>query len=243
MVALIIIGIIVAILVLILLIPVGVDVGYENESFHLSAKINGFLLQLIPKPPRDEKKKPREKKPKKEKKKKEPKPEDAEKPKKKLDLDFSLDELMELAEKALKGFGKFGRKLKVSRFVLHFTAAGRDPYNTAMLFAYVNAALSSLGPLCVQRFTVKDCDVWTDVDFISEHMKMDIGIATTIRIGQVLGVGLGIGFGALKILIKNKIRLRKEKRELKKAGLLDEGNQKTKEINNIQEEERMAANG
>ncbi len=246
MVALIIIGIILAILVLILLLPVGVDVGYENEQFHLSAKVNGFLLQLIPRPPRSEEKKPKEKKPKKEKKKKEPKPEEEKKPKKKLELDFNMDEILELVKKALRSFGKFGRKLKVSRFVLHFTAAGRDPYNTAMTFAYVNAALSSLAPICAQRFTVKDCDVWTDVDFVSEKMRLDLGLAVTIRIGQILGVGLGLGFGALWILLKNKIRLKKERRELKKAGLLEEDGQTTekgKETNNIQAEERMEANG
>ena len=246
MVALIIIGIILAILVLILLLPVGVDVGYENKQFHLSAKVNGFLLQLIPRPPRSEEKKPKEKKPKKEKKKKEPKPEEEQKPQKKLKLDFSMDEILELVKKVLKGFGKFGRKLKVSRFVLHFTAAGRDPYNTAMTFAYVNAALSSLAPICARRFTVKDCDVWTDVDFVSEEMRLDLGIAVTIRIGQVLGVGLGIGFGALWILLKNKIRLKKERRELKKAGLLEEDcltTKENKETNNIQAEERMEANG
>jgi len=246
LVALIIIGIILAILVLILLLPVGVDAGYENEQFHLSAKVNGFLLQLIPRPPRSEEKKPKEKKPKKEKKKKEPKLEEEKKPQKKLELDFNMDEILELVKKALRSFGKFGRKLKVSRFVFHFTAAGRDPYNTAMTFAYVNAALSSLASICAQRFTVKDCDVWTDVDFVSEKMRLDLGLAVTIRIGQILGVGLGLGFGALWILLKNKIRLKKERRELKKAGLLEEDGQTTekdKETNNIQAEERMEANG
>ena len=204
------------------------------------------MLQLIPRPPRSEEKKPKEKKPKKEKKKKEPRPEEEKKPKKKLELDFNMDEILELVKKALRSFGKFGRKLKVSRFVLHFTAAGRDPYNTAMTFAYVNAALSSLAPICAQRFTVKDCDVWTDVDFVSEKIRLDLGIAVTIRIGQILGVGLGLGFGALWILLKNKIRLKKERRELKKAGLLEEDGQTTekgKETNNIQAEERMEANG
>ncbi len=70
MVALIILGIIVAIIVLIMLVPVGADVGYENEQLHLSAKVCGMLLQLFPKPPRDETKPPKEKKPKKPKKQK-----------------------------------------------------------------------------------------------------------------------------------------------------------------------------
>ena len=249
LVALIIIGVLVAIITAIMLIPVGVDVGYEKEQFHLSAKLDGFLLQLIPKPPRDEskKKEPKKKKPKKEKKKKDSKPEE-EKPKKKRELNFSKEEILDLVKAVLKGLGKFGRKLKVSRFVLHFIAAGDDPYDTAMTYGYVNGALSSLAPLCAERFTVKDCDVWTDVDFTAEKMYLDLGVAITIRIGQIVGVGLTIGFGALKILIKNKIRLKKEKRQLKKAGLAESGAPADEEKENIQkeniqEEERMTSNG
>ncbi len=245
MIALVIIGIILAILIVILLIPVGVDLGYEDGQFHLSAKINGFLLQLIPKPSRKEKDKPKEKKPKKEKKKKEPKPGEEEKKKKKRKLEFSMDEILELVKSVLRGLGRFRRKLTVNRFLLHYLAGGKDPYNTAMQYAYVNAALSSLAPICAQRFTVKHSDVWTDVDFMADRMQVDFGLALTIRIGQILGVGLSVGFGAGKILIKNKIRLWKERRALKKAGLLDENGEPLKETEdqNIQEEERMAANG
>ena len=246
MVALIIIGIIAAIIAVIMLIPVGVDVGYENRQFHLSAKVNGFLLQLIPKPPKSEKQKAEAKKPKKEKKKKEPKPKKEKKPKKKLAFDFTFDEITDLLKAVLKGFGKFGRKLKVSRFLLHYVAAGKDPYDTAMTFAHVNAVLSSLAPICAQRFTVKDCDVWTDVDFTLDSMQLDAAIAVTIRIGQIVGVGFTIAFGALRILIRNKIRLKREKRQLKKAGIPADGETKEKtetEIKSIQEEERMEANG
>ena len=111
---------------------------------------------------------------------------------------------------ALGGFGKFGRKFRVDRFVLRFVAAGFDPYNTAMTYGYVNAALSSLAPLCRRRFDVKDCDVYTAVDFTADTMYLDFGLAMSIRIGQVLGVVLGIGFKALGVLLKNKRRLKRE---------------------------------
>ena len=246
MVALIILGVIVLIITVIMLIPVGVDLGYEQEKLHLSAKADGLLIQLFPKPPKKADDKPeKEKKPKKEKKKKEPKPDEEAKPKKKLKFDFNLDEIMELIRAVFRGLGKFGRKLKVSRFVLHFTAAGKDPYNTAMLYGYVNAALSSLAPLCKRRFDVSDCDVWTDVDFTADFPKLELGLAITIRIGQIVGVGLSIGFAALGILIRNWFRLKKEARENKKNGLSSDGDAALteKETENIQEEERMAANG
>ena len=213
MVGLVILGVLVGLIVLILLIPVGADIGYENGELHVSAKVMGILLQLFPKPPADPNKPPKkkkEKKPKKEKKKKEPPKEEEQQPKKKRKLNFTADELLELVKVALRGFGKFGRKFKVDRFVLRYTAAGQDPYNVAVAFGWVNAALSGLAPLCRQRFTVKDCEVRTDVDFTAEWMHLDLGIAMTIRIGQILGTVLGIGFGALRILLRSKRRVKRE---------------------------------
>ena len=251
MVGLIILGVIVAIIIAIMLVPVGADVAYEGGELRLSAKVCGMLLQLIPKPPADETKPKKEKKPKKPKKQKKQPEEQAqtgeEKPKKKLNLDFSMDEVMGLVKSVLRGLGRFGRKLSVDRFLLHYTAAGKDPYNTAMTFGYVNGALTTLAPICRRTFDTKDVDVWTDVDFTTEKMKVDFGVALTIRIGQILGVLFTILFGALGILIKHKFRKFKEKRANKKAGIPENGEaaaDNREEISkNIQPEERTDSNG
>ena len=254
MVGLIILGVIIAIIVAIMLVPVGADVAYEGGELRLSAKVCGVLLQLIPKPPADETKPKKEKKPKKPKKPKKQKkqPEEQaqtgeEKPKKKLDLDFSMDEIMGLVKSVLRGLGRFGRKLSVDRFLLHYTAAGKDPYNTAMTFGYVNGALTTLAPICRRSFDAKDVDVWTDVDFTTEKTKVDFGVALTIRIGQIFGVVFTILFGALGIIIKHKFRKFKEKRANKKAGIPDnEGTaaeNKEEITKTIQAEERTDSNG
>lgn len=251
MVGLIILGVIIAIIVAIMLVPVGADVAYEGGELRLSAKVCGMLLQLIPKPPADETKPKKEKKPKKPKKQKKQPEEQAqtgeEKPKKKLNLDFSMDEIMGLVKSVLRGLGRFGRKLSVDRFLLHYTAAGKDPYNTAMTFGYVNGALTTLAPICRRSFDAKDVDVWTDVDFTTEKTKVDFGVALTIRIGQIFGVVFTILFGALGILIKHKFRKFKEKRANKKAGIPDnEGTaaeNKEEITKTIQAEERTDSNG
>lgn len=251
MVGLIILGVIVAIIVVLMLVPVGADVAYEGGELRLSAKVCGMLLQLIPKPPADETKPKKEKKPKKPKKKKKQPEEQAqtgeEKPKKKLDLDFSMDEILGLVKSVLRGLGRFGRKLSVDRFLLHYTAAGKDPYNTAMTFGYVNGALTTLAPICRRTFDTKDVDVWTDVDFTTEKTKVDFGVALTIRIGQIFGVVFTILFGVLGIFIKHKFRKFKEKRANKKAGIPDnEGTaaeNMEENIKNIQAEERTDSNG
>lgn len=251
MVGLIILGVIIAIIVAIMLVPVGADVAYEGGELRLSAKVCGMLLQLIPKPPADETKPKKEKKPKKPKKQKKQPEEQAqtgeEKPKKKLNLDFSMDEVMGLVKSVLRGLGRFGRKLSVDRFLLHYTAAGKDPCNTAMTFGYVNGALTTLAPICRRSFDAKDVDVWTDVDFTTEKTKVDFGVALTIRIGQIFGVVFTILFGALGIIIKHKFRKFKEKRANKKAGIPDnEGTaaeNKEEITKTIQAEERTDSNG
>ena len=251
MVGLIILGVIIAIIVAIMLVPVGADVAYEGGELRLSAKVCGMLLQLIPKPPAVETKPKKEKKPKKPKKQKKQPEEQAqtgeEKPKKKLNLDFSMDEVMGLVKSVLRGLGRFGRKLSVDRFLLHYTAAGKDPYNTAMTFGYVNGALTTLAPICRRSFDAKDVDVWTDVDFTTEKTKVDFGVALTIRIGQIFGVVFTILFGALGIIIKHKFRKFKEKRANKKAGIPDnEGTaaeNKEEITKTIQAVERTDSNG
>ena len=248
----IVIGVLILIIAGIMLIPIGADVNYEGGELRVSAKVCGILLQLIPKKPGAEDKPKKEKKPKRIKKKKnppEPEGEGETKPKKKLKLSFNKDEILTLVRRVLKSFGRFGRAFKVDRFLLRYTAAGDDPYNVATSFAYVNAALASLAPLCAKRFRVKNCEVRTDVDFLAEKMSLDFGLAVTIRIGKIFGLVFSLAFAALGILIKNKVRLLVEKRRDKKNGTADPEKvidiEVVKEIEqeNIQAEERMDSNG
>lgn len=215
MVALIILGILAAIIILILLLPIGADIGYENGLLHVSAKAGPLLLQLFPRH-REKERKQKPPKPPKEKK-EEKSAEEKPKEKKERKLNFNFDEIMELVQIALRSLGRFGKKFKVDRFVFHFLAAGRDPYNTVMAYNTVNAALSSLGPLCAERFHVKNSDVWTDIDFTTEDFHIDFALAMTVRIGQIFGLVFAIGFGALKILLRNKKRLKREAADAAKA--------------------------
>ena len=88
--------------------------------------------------------------------------------------------------------------------MLHLVVAGKDPYNTARIFAYLNAVLSSLAPVCAQRFHCKDPDVWTDIDFNSGKWLTDVEIAVVLRIGALFAMLFTILFGVLGVLIRNK---------------------------------------
>ncbi len=242
MVGRIILGIIVGIIVLILVVPIGADINYEGGELRVSAKLWKLLINVFPKEPADPDAPPKEKKPKRIKKKKPKEPAEGEPaPKKKLKLDFTFDEIMALLKKLFKGLGTI-LTIHVDRFMLHYVAAGDDPYDTAVTYNYVNAALSTLAPICAKKYRCRDTDVWTDIDFTREQMQLDVGIAVTVRLGQIFhGVNI-ILFGALGILIKNKMRLFSERLRAKKEKTVDDDTvieiEETKE-ENIQEEERI----
>ena len=214
MVGWIILAILVGLITLIMLIPIGADLRYEDEVIRVSAKAAGIKIQLIPKKKREPKPEKPEENPKPESKPKEEKPQ---KEKKKRSISLNAEEILDLLKVVLKGFGRFGRKFKVERFVLHWTAAGTDPYLVARTFSVVNAGLSQLAPLCTERFHCRDSSVWTDIDFVSDRMFFEFGLTMTIRIGQIVATGLRIGGGALMILLRSKRRVKREEKENQQA--------------------------
>ncbi len=208
--------VIAAIIILILLVPIGMDVEYIGGNIRAAAKVCGFAIQLYP---TKEGKKEKKKKPKK-KEKIEPEAEsEPKKKKRKLQLSFNKDEIFTIVKAALTSVGNFGKKLKVDRFLLHYTAGGKDPCDTANTFGVVNAGLSALAPVCARRYKVKDCDVRTEIDFLAEKMSIDLAIALSIRVGQVLAVAFSLLFRAAIIFIKNRFRLRKERKQLIKQSI------------------------
>ena len=235
------VGLFLVLLLILLLIPIGADVEYIGGNTKVSAKVCGILIQLLPKKKEDEGKPKKEKKPRKKKEKK-PKPEkegEEKKPKEKKKLDFTADEIFEVIGKVLDSMKKFG-KLTVDRFLLHYTAAGADPYTTARTFGAVNASLCALEPVCSRQFRVKDYDVRTDCDFTAEKMSLDVAVCITLRLWQFVRVGLAAAFGVLGVLIRHKRRIKKEKKLAEKNSGI-----KTEETNETIQgtEERNDRNG
>ena len=125
--------------------------------------------------------------------------------------------------------------------MLHYVAAGEDPYDTAMTYNYVNAALCMLAPLCAGCFRVRgDTDVRTDIDFTSDKTRVDFELSITLRLIQAVHALLAVAFGALGVLIRSKRRQRREAKLLKQNGPAEENEEITITIepDNDREEER-----
>ena len=242
-VALCILGFVTLLILLVLFVPLGIDAAYFNGNTFLTAKVSFLSVKILPKKEDKANKSKKVKKPKEEKK-QEPENGAVKKDKKKK-LNFSADELLELLKKAMKGLGKFG-KLTVHKFVLHYTAAGKDPYGTAMSYSYVNAAMSSLAPILSKVCKVRgELDVWTDIDFTSDKMDIEGELSVSLRVIQLVHVALVAGLGILGVLIKNKYRLAKEAKQERNADNSSNHSNNTKEKieSNFNTEERMDSNG
>ena len=159
------------------LLPVGVDAAYADDVFSLAARIGPFRLRLLPKPPDQ---KPKKKKP----------------PKRSAPPDIRT--ILALAKLGLQALDRFRQRLRVQLLRLVFVSGASDPYDTALAFGYVNAALGALTPLAERALRIDARDIQTGVDFQAERPRIDARIVCTIRIGQIVIIALAFGAGFLK---------------------------------------------
>ena len=184
-----------ALLTLLNLLRVGVSAGYEAQAFSVSARVGPLTIPVWPRPSAEEPKKPKKEKPPKE-------PKAPQEQTKEKELDF--DTVLALAKLALKAAGSFRRKLTVELFRLVFVAGSSDPYDTAMQSAYVQAALGSLRPLAQRALHIQERDVQVGADFTADKPRIEARLTLTIRIGQIVAIGVVFGVGYLKLMLQKK---------------------------------------
>lgn len=184
-----------ALLTLLNLLRVGVSAGYEAQAFSVSARVGPLTIPVWPRPPAEEPKKPKKEKPPKE-------PKAPQEQTKEKELDF--DTVLALAKLALKTAGSFRRKLTVELFRLVFVAGSSDPYDTAMQSAYVQAALGGLRPLAERALHIQERDVQVGADFTADKPRIEARLTLTIRIGQIVAIGVVFGVGYLKLMLQKK---------------------------------------
>ena len=199
-----------ALLTLICLLRVGVDAAYEAGALTLKVVAGPVNLTILPKKPKPEK--PKKEKKKKPKKPKKPKPE---KPKEKQKLSLSF--LVGVAKAALQAVNTFRRKLHVDVFRLVFIAGGPDPYDVAMLAGRVRAALDGLYPLARRALIIRERDVRVGADFLADKPDVSGRLKLTIRIGQVLGIGIVFAFQALRLYLQDRKKQKSDKSQTSKS--------------------------
>lgn len=185
--------IILAVLALLLYLPVGVDVGYTGGQVLLRVRAGALAFTVLPRKAGKKK----SKKPKKQ----SPAEQKSGQPKEKRKLPVTKDDILDAAELLIRSIKKL--RFRVSRLKLHFVSAFDDPYNTAMVYGYVCAAVNAL-----RMDRVKGADIQLSADFMAEHWSADAACSITIRIWYMMKFVCSVLAGGIPILLRIRKRMK-----------------------------------
>lgn len=199
--------IILAILLLIFAVPYGVDVIYAGGKVRLGVKAGPFRVWLLPKKAKkpktgkalereqrrqakkDAKKLARQKAKAAKKAAAEQDQTQTVKAKKPLDVPF-LVALLKMGAHAIR---RFFRSFTIDRLQLRYTVATRDPYDTAMQYAYLCAGLSALPGIAGDVIHVRRRDVRVDMDFTTEKPTVEGRLTVSLQLFRLVHVAVAFG--------------------------------------------------
>ena len=101
--------------------------------------------------------------------------------------------------------------LRVDYLRLHYTFASGDPFKTAMGFGASSAAMNTLVPLIDGAFIIKQRDIGTSFDFLSDKPSYDCWITLSIQVWELVYIGSALGLDFLKLKLKQRRENRKRK--------------------------------
>jgi len=193
MIALYIIGGIIILFLLSLLIKITVSVSYIND-LQVKVKILFIKIKLFPFEKEIKQKKKTEVKKEKHistKKQKPPKPQ----PPLKDTLLLIKDLVVEIIE-------KFGKYIKIEEYKVKVLVATDDPAKTGILYGVVSGILGSVSVIIdrIKRHTHKKGRIYTEVkpDFFAEESELYFSAALSLRVWQLLSMGITASKGLLR---------------------------------------------
>ena len=165
------------VLLFLMLLRVGIIIKYD-EGFSVSAKAACLNFSLYPRSTEKDKSKQVEKRVKQENKQHKGTPKEQNK----------LDEFQKAIDPILKALSRLKKKLYVNRVILRVTAGASDPYEAAMKFGKISAALGVLSPIFDNTFNVKKRNISADVDFQIEEDKIFFFIDLSMAVWEIIYV-------------------------------------------------------
>lgn len=128
----------------------------------------------------------------------------------------ALDLAGELLPVVLECAGCFWNKLVVDELRLRLTVGASDPADAALLYGQANAALAALWQPLTQAFHVKDGHANITVDFEAQSMTVYAGASLSVKLGQLIWLGLCFGVKGLAGFLRYR-NTRKNKEQARKA--------------------------
>ncbi|MCI8422312.1 MAG: hypothetical protein HFF50_02100 [Lawsonibacter sp.] len=195
MTALYILAVVVLVLFLLGQIRVGGQVEYSQAGLTAWIRLGAVFLQVFPwkwkkkeRPPKEKKKPQTPKK---------TKPPTAEPPTLVQRAGGGLEYAQALLPILLKAAGCFYRKLQMDVLELELIVGAEDPMDAALLYGRAAAVLGALWYPLVGAFHVKDGRARTAVDFQTSEMTIYAKASLSLKIWQVLWLGMFFGIRTL----------------------------------------------
>lgn len=195
-------AIILGIFLLIGLTPVGVDASFMHNVLKVSAKVGPLKITVFPTVPKVEKAAKRV---------------EAKEMKKaeKEGARPSMELILQLVKLGLRALGRFRRRLHVRHLTVHYVAAGDDPYQTALQYGAITAALNALAPLSDRVLKIRHKDIRADLSFETDKPAVAARLVAVIAIGDLvyIGLALAVEYLAYRRRIKRAVRIRDRNEE------------------------------
>lgn len=191
-----ILGILLALVALVCLLRVGVTV-YLDEQVTLDVRAGPVRFHIDPDHPKKPKK---EKKPAKEKR---TKPEKEKKPFPRPTVADIQDAVSALAPALGRALSRTRRSIRVHPMTLSITVGGvEDPADAAVLYGYLNAGVWSFMPWIEKLLVIPEPSIHVGLDFAEEKTTVRGRVGVSIRVGQILAIGMGIAIPALQWFLR-----------------------------------------
>ncbi len=168
--------IILSALALLLFIKISLHASYGEKGLSVHSDILWFKIKLLPKRKKAKKQKSA----------------------------ASLKNRLEILKVILKTLDKLRHIIVFDRVRIKYIAADADPYNTVCEYNAVNAFIGAAIPLVENYFGVKEKDIEIDADMCRERSELEFEIKLSLRVYQILQLGLSSGTEAIKLLLSRK---------------------------------------
>jgi hypothetical protein len=101
--------------------------------------------------------------------------------------------------------GRLRRRLLIKKLIIHYTAAGGDPYNTAFTFGAANAAIGVVVPILERSFRIKQRDFKMAADFNSVQQGIYINAIISMAVWEAVYIVFAILTAGIRLLKSTKV--------------------------------------
>ena len=186
-----------ALVLLLLFLPIRLRVSWDRGGACVAVRFGPARLPLYPPgesgPLEEEQKKKKETEPK----------AAGEKGKKRFSINrdqlvYTLETLPPILGRALR---RVGRRVRIAPLKVYVLVAGTDPADTAVLYGRLTAALEAGLPLLHRMIHIREQDIRLFPDFQGEEMDLIADVGISLRLWDLLVIGLCAGGSLMRWFI------------------------------------------